>query len=465
MIGSVTKLSNLAALLFGIFLAVAIGEGALRLLKPPQVSVAHAPCIYEPDPVYGYRFRPNAEDRMQKNFEIDSAVRINSLGFHDVEHTPAVSDTFRILALGDSFTVGLEVEREAGWTQRLQNELRGRGYSQVEVINLGLDGAGPDVHLALLKAYLPQLPPDMVILAFYKNDPNDLTEKRPIRECYKDYTLAYFDAAQGAQMRAFIDGARRPGPLFSGLFENLYLFRLSVFLIGQDWLWQNDYLNPIRNFYTPAMLGLEADNRREDPADINQILGEFQMLAQQHGFRLLVVPVPANNTWNRPTDSIEAFQQAVSEPVQAQVEVVDVLPAMQAMVNHQGRRYHHLFWRFDEHLNGYGHQVFGQAVAQEIDRYLKNSPIELQVSGAREGLWTAVQWQDGQGDWHAVENWQGAPDGGGKIRWWVAEKDFGSGPFRWAVLAGAGEELLATSKPFYLPGPGQSLRIKLALDP
>ena len=462
---SVVKLSNLLALLFGLLLAFAMGEGALRLLKPPQVSVAHAPCIYEPDEVYGYRFRANAVDHMQKNFEIDSVIRINSLGFHDVEHDPASQEAFRILALGDSFTAGLEVEREVGWTQALQNELRGRGYSQVEVINLGLDGTGPDMHLALLKEYLASFSPDMVILAFYKNDPNDLIERRPIRECYKDYTLAYYDEEQGARMRAFIDQARRPGTIFSALFENLYLFRLGVFLVGQDWLRENNYLNPIRNFYTPGMLGLEADNRRAVPANIDQILGEFRALAQQYNFQLLVIPVPANNIWNTPADSIEAYRQAVSAPVQEQLEVVDVLPTMQALIDGQGRRYHHLFWRFDEHLNAYGHQSFGQAVAEEIDRYLKNSPIELHVSGATEGVWTAVQWQDSQGAWHNVENWQGPPDGGGKIRWWVAEKDFGSGPFRWAVLAGPDGGALAASEPFHLPGPGQSLRVGVSVDP
>jgi hypothetical protein len=61
------------------------------------------------------------------------------------------------------------------------------------------------------------------------------------------------------------------------------------------------------------------------------------------------------------------------------------------------------------------------------------------------GGMSVVQWQDVNGNWHDVEGWRGALDSGGRIRWWVAAKDFGTGPFRWV----AGESV---SEPFNLPG-------------
>jgi hypothetical protein len=71
---------------------------------------------------------------------------------------------------------------------------------------------------------------------------------------------------------------------------------------------------------------------------------------------------------------------------------------------------------------------------------------------------SVVQWQDSNGDWQDVEGWRGALDNGGRIRWWVAAKDFGSGPFRWVV----GE---AASEPFNLPtGAGQTLRVDLTAE-
>jgi hypothetical protein len=43
------------------------------------------------------------------------------------------------------------------------------------------------------------------------------------------------------------------------------------------------------------------------------------------------------------------------------------------------------------------------------------------------------------GNWHDVE------------AWWVAAKDFGTGPFRWVIYRGQAGELLAISQAFYLP--------------
>ena len=64
-------------------------------------------------------------------------------------------------------------------------------------------------------------------------------------------------------------------------------------------------------------------------------------------------------------------------------------------------------------------------------------------------LWCVVQWQDDAGNWRDVEGWRGYTEDGGK-RWWVAPKDFGRGPFRWAVYGGGGA-VLGTSDVFSLP--------------
>lgn len=75
--------------------------------------------------------------------------------------------------------------------------------------------------------------------------------------------------------------------------------------------------------------------------------------------------------------------------------------------------------------------------------------IQLQMETAPAGAWGVVQWLGDDGNWHDVEGWQGpAP---ANSRWWVAAKDFNTGPFRWAVKNGPGGELIGTSEPFTLP--------------
>jgi hypothetical protein len=85
-------------------------------------------------------------------------------------------------------------------------------------------------------------------------------------------------------------------------------------------------------------------------------------------------------------------------------------------------------------------------------------------------LWTVVQWQDINDGWHDVEGWRGTPDrvaeGAGSKVWWVAQKDFGTGPFRWIVHLGQGSEHLVQSDPFTLPdAAGAILTIEVQLAP
>lgn len=67
------------------------------------------------------------------------------------------------------------------------------------------------------------------------------------------------------------------------------------------------------------------------------------------------------------------------------------------------------------------------------------------------GLWTAVQWQDADNNWHTVEGWQGTFNPDGMVTWWVAPVDLGKGPFRWQVFEGEGGTQLVVSDAFYLP--------------
>ena len=89
--------------------------------------------------------------------------------------------------------------------------------------------------------------------------------------------------------------------------------------------------------------------------------------------------------------------------------------------------------------------------------------IELHVQPARTGLWAVVQLQDAAGDWHDVEGWQGALDGGYQ-QWGIFQAEFGKGPFRWAIYQGAGGKLLAASAPFNLPaGDGEIVTVSVVL--
>jgi hypothetical protein len=79
---------------------------------------------------------------------------------------------------------------------------------------------------------------------------------------------------------------------------------------------------------------------------------------------------------------------------------------------------------------------------------------------------TLVQWQDGLGGWHDVEDWRETLDelytDGGRKRWYMSAEHFGTGPFRWVVYDETG--MLGTSESFNMPaGSGQVVRTLLVL--
>lgn len=89
--------------------------------------------------------------------------------------------------------------------------------------------------------------------------------------------------------------------------------------------------------------------------------------------------------------------------------------------------------------------------------------IELQVLSPPAGIWTQVQWQDSWGGWHDVEGWRGTLDTVDQKVWWVAPRDFGTGPYRWAIFASQNGPSLGGSDPFDLPGAAEQ-RVRLSVS-
>ena len=86
-------------------------------------------------------------------------------------------------------------------------------------------------------------------------------------------------------------------------------------------------------------------------------------------------------------------------------------------------------------------------IGASIELHVQN----LQVQNATAGVWSVIQWQDSAGNWHNVDGWQGTLDANGFRYWWVAQKDFGTGPFRWLVTQSQDGPMLGKSAPFNLP--------------
>lgn len=168
-----TRARAASALRAGVTLAVGIAASALlaelavTLLLGPQVRfprhVVGAPWglrVNEPGAVYGHH-----------SPDVDVTFRINARGMRDPREFAYAKPegVTRIVSLGDSFTVGYEVERDATFSAVLEEALRARGWD-VEVLNAGVSGFSTAEALLYLERELWKYDPDLVLVSFYGND-------------------------------------------------------------------------------------------------------------------------------------------------------------------------------------------------------------------------------------------------------------------------------------------------------
>ena len=177
-------LRRLLALMLGTLFAFVIAEIGLRTL-----GVSY-PLPYVPDPYCSSRLRPGMTAWFTK--EGKALVSINQAGNRDIEHTiPKPTNCIRIAVLGDSFAEALQVPMEDTFWAVLQQELVQRqafNGLQVEVLNFGVSGFGTTQELEMLRRYVWQYEPDIILLAVTTG--NDVRENS--RELSWDKVRPYY---------------------------------------------------------------------------------------------------------------------------------------------------------------------------------------------------------------------------------------------------------------------------------
>ncbi len=146
------------------------GEIALRIYNFLQPSFVFYSSSYN-----RYRGRPNEP-------WFDS--HMNTRGFMDTEFGPRQPDTYRIVAIGDSFAHGVVPYRD-NFLTIAESELQ-KTRPGVEIYNLGIPRIGPAEYLAMLINEGLGYQPDAVLLTFFVgNDFRDAAhdyKQRPLYE-------------------------------------------------------------------------------------------------------------------------------------------------------------------------------------------------------------------------------------------------------------------------------------------
>tara|TARA_B100000579_G_scaffold391211_1_gene366253 strand:- start:351 stop:1400 length:1050 start_codon:yes stop_codon:yes gene_type:complete len=158
---------NFLLLCFGLFFSLVTTEIILRIADFPTNKFL--PWIS--DDRTGFRLAENMNQQMvRKEFNVN--IRTNEKGFRDDKIEE--KDSFRILLLGDSFTMGYGAERDELFADLLEDNLG------VDILNVGCGGFELIHQVRWFKNYAKQYDPDLVIYALYLG--NDLSRNMRWKE-------------------------------------------------------------------------------------------------------------------------------------------------------------------------------------------------------------------------------------------------------------------------------------------
>jgi lysophospholipase L1-like esterase len=164
-------------------------EVALRTWGHSEAAPAFQ-SLFVPDPAIGYRLRPGARVRFATS-DFDTRIAINDQGVRDDEPIgPKPPNERRIVILGDSLVMSVQVDQQQTFCELLEERLnRGGGPIRYRVINAGVQGYGPVEELLFYRQVASAFQPDLVITTvFVGNDAEEAVgssgrlRERPLTE-------------------------------------------------------------------------------------------------------------------------------------------------------------------------------------------------------------------------------------------------------------------------------------------
>lgn len=345
-------------------------ELATRLFKP-QLLFRYPNGMYENHPTRGYRLAPNFRGEMSTP-EYRTAVVTNNLGLReDTDVVPEHPGIFRVLAIGDSFTMGVGVEHHETFLTLAEQSLRVRGNA-VEILNAGVPGYGTREEVDVLEKDGLALRPDLVLLCFFIG--NDLWDNaRPATLHVRDGDLVDGEPT----------GGTLPPALRSFLARHSHLYHLLW--PYQRLLFGNDDADRRGQRRALSIFGPVDGDAREAWTATERHLDEFLRMASSHRLPTAVVLIPDplqvdRDQWHStaatlgltPTDDALSIpnRRLVEILERHEVAVLDLLPTLRAQPSPGA-----LYLPMDKHWTREGNRVAGATLAEFLaDRGLVSTP-------------------------------------------------------------------------------------------
>jgi len=204
------------------------GEIFTRILLPQNVDSQMN--ISQSDNVIGLTYKPGAM-AYEKGREYNVLYKINSFGLRDREYGPKKKSVFRVILLGDSFSVSHGLPIENSLSRQLERALQSivnqdRINLKIEVINAARDGYSPFNYWKSYSRWKAVFNPDLVIVGL---SPDDFDSSN----AYMHYVVE-----NGNVVSIYKEGQK---PIEAGIF--------SISRIRKWLSWNSEFYVLLRNYF------------------------------------------------------------------------------------------------------------------------------------------------------------------------------------------------------------------------
>ncbi len=377
------------------------------------------------EPILDSKLNPQGIHTQFRTDEFDTWVSTNAQSLRGTEdHDLDRPGVYRVAVIGDSMTFGHGVSDHETYVEIAERRLRVDGNSNVELINVSRNGAGPADYLNFIRRYVARWKPNIVVVAFYTG--NDCPVFQPLqrqspRQLQSQHELIVFQSHDtvlnhSTLFRLFDDSVIRPlrhywrdrpvsargtpdpithGPNVLGQFlarrpQSEEMKRRLEILENQGWI-EKGLLGEVNPGLIVAVLqrpNAVADSmflRAETRAAMSNewglcrsVLSEIHRATNQIGAQLIVLVIPqAYQVDPASVAQLEAFG-CYSTPEMLEnrelndrlaefcwshgVHCIDPLDLFKLQTK-SGER---LYYPIDTHLTPAGHQLLGETLSSEL---------------------------------------------------------------------------------------------------
>ena len=367
-------LNVVLAVLVSLLIGFSVFEGGLRLTSFAPVETGN-----RFDPALGWAKQPGAVVS-SRGAEFNVELAFNEYGLRDdpMADPAKPDDVFRIVCLGDSFTLGYTVAREDLFVDLLEGWWQAEGR-RIEIINAGVEGYSTDQAARWLALHGETFAPDLVLHFPYQNDIFWNGQKQYLR-----YPKPRYMPTGRPEARKLDEPAARPWT--QEWATTIALGRLAGLLRGgkqgPEWFVPEGGDEPILREFAPLLVDPPAFLTDDPENPLGRTRGALQAMrdaATNLGAELLVVPIPDQmdvdpdqavrfgdetlrlhrTLWDpaRPVDLFLGEAQGLG------IETLDVRSTFKALIA-EGRK---LYYRADWHLNPSGNRAFARFLYNELD--------------------------------------------------------------------------------------------------